>query len=168
MGRASHHTYERWWAEVCRFLEAQLIQRRQPASSYLDYLATRTVAQGVPLTVELAALLTGCHEELQTARTATLLWWAGCYMGLANDLSSYEREVAEGTVSTANARGVLADISVSSGIGFDERLGEILVRRDVEMAWQHFNHALGPQSGWTATDWIIARLARLLHNGYAQ
>jgi len=165
---APEYRYEQWWGAVRQFLDAQLIQRCTLAPSYLDYLATRTVAQGIPLTVTLAALVAGYADELQTRRAGTLLWWAGCYIGLVNDLSSYEREVREGTARTANARGVLAAIRATSGVPIDERLSATLVHRDMETSWEQLNRTLGPQSTWTPIDWMIARLAQLLHSGYAQ
>jgi hypothetical protein len=166
--RVSSGGYEQWCACAYQFLDAQLVQRWQPAWGYLDYLAVRTVAQGILLTIQLAALLAGCAEELQTARTATLLRWAGYYIGLSNDLSSYEREVGEGTASTANARGVLHMIGTTIGVSVDEQLTESIVRRDMESAWAHLTQALGPPGDWMPLDGIIARLAQILHSGYAK
>ncbi len=66
------------------------------------------------------------------------------------------------------ARGVLAAIRATSGVPIDERLSATLVHRDMETSWEQLNRTLGPQSTWTPIDWMIARLAQLLHSGYAQ
>jgi len=166
--RASSVQLAGWWAAACQFLDAQLAQRCTAAASYLGYLAMRPVAQAIPLTISLAAILYDCSPQLEQARTAELLWWAGCYMGLSNDLASYQRELAEGVAATANARGVLDALTTQNGSPIDAQATEALVRSDMETAWNQLTTTLGPRESWRTIDEVIARFAHLLHSGAAQ
>jgi hypothetical protein len=137
----SAHDRRAWWAAACRFLDAQIDQHRDAdgPARYLHYLMVRPVALGIPLTIQLAATVRGCTGQLQGQRATALLWWLGCYAGLA----ACARDLADGQVPTLGVRATEPEL-----------------RRDRDAAWTHLHNTLGPRAHWNDADGLIARLAR--------
>ncbi len=138
------HDRRTWWAAASRFLDAQIDQHRDSdgPARYMQYLMVRPVALGIPLTILLAATVRGCAGQLQSPRATTLLWWLGCYTGLA----ACARDLADGLVSSLGVRTTEPEI-----------------RCDRDAAWTHLHDALGPREHWTDADALIARLAQRTH-----
>ncbi len=158
--------YNQWWAAMNSFLDAQITQRNL-AMSYLTYLSTRLTVQGGPLTIVLAAALYGCLDLLQTARSAQLMWWLGCYTVLNNDTITFERERREGTADTGNAYGVLQSLAYQNGTRLDINTASQLVHLDMHAAKEQVQQLLGPRTTWNQIDTLIARMAYLVAEGHA-
>lgn len=135
------HDRRMWWAAASRFLDAQIDQYHDADGPvrYLHYLMVRPVALGIPLMVQLAATVRGCAGQLQGQRVATLLWWLGCYAGLA----ACARDLADGQLPTLGVRATEPEL-----------------RRDRDAVWTHLHNALGSCAYWNDADGLIARLAQ--------
>ncbi|KAB8141144.1 hypothetical protein F8S13_20275 [Chloroflexia bacterium SDU3-3] len=156
---------ERWQQALEVFLSAQL-REHTPPQSYLDYLDVRVIANGLPSLAALAALLQGELGALDTARTANLVRWGGIFTSLANDLHSYDRELAEGTAATANALGVLMGLAARQGGVLDLVSARGIVQADCDAALHMFDAQLGGSSQWSALDGFIARAVGLVRHGH--